>query len=54
MEHGISTLAPALIATWSLVAVAFLALGIVVYVAIRSRTRRIDLETAVQAFRSLD
>jgi hypothetical protein len=56
MEHGISTLAQGqgLIAVWALVAVAFLALGIVVYVAIRSRTRRIDLETAVQAFRSLD
>jgi hypothetical protein len=43
-----------LIAAWTLVAVAFFALGIVVYVAIRSRTRRVDLEIAVQAFRSLD
>jgi hypothetical protein len=42
------------IAAWILVAVAFVALGIVVYVAIRSRTRRVDLEKAVQAFRSLD
>jgi len=69
MEHGASTLAQglisqglifqglisqALIAAWILVAVAFFALGIVVYVAIRSRTRRVDLEKAVQAFRSLD
>jgi hypothetical protein len=43
-----------MIAAWILVAVAFVALGIVVYVAIRSRTRRVDLEKAVQAFRSLD
>jgi len=41
-------------AAWTLVAVAFFALGILVYVAIRSRTRRVDLEEAVQAFRSLD
>src|SRR5208282_4173818 len=59
MEHGVSTLAqgliaPATIAAWTLVAVAFFALGIVVYVAIRSRTRRVDLEKAVQAFRSLE
>jgi len=43
-----------LIAAWILVGVAFFALGILVYVAIRSRTRRVDLEKAVQAFRSLD
>jgi len=54
LEHGASTLAQGLIAAWTLVAVAFFALGIVVYVAIRSRTRRVDLEIAVQAFRSLD
>ena len=54
MEHGASTLAQGLIAAWTLVAVAFVALGILVYVAIRSRTRRVDLEKAVQAFRSLD
>lgn len=54
MEQGISTVAPALIAAWTLVAVAFLALGILVYVAIRSRTHRVDLEKAVQEFRSLD
>jgi hypothetical protein len=59
MEHGTATLAQALIgqamiAAWTLVVVAFFALGIVVYVAIRSRTRRVDLEIAVQAFRSLD
>ena len=54
MEHGVATLAGALIAAWTLVAVGFFALGILVYVAIRSRTRRVDLEKAVQAFRSLD
>ncbi len=59
MEHGVATLAQGLIAAWALVAVAFVALGIVVYVAVRSRTRRVDLEksgleTAVEAFRSLD
>ena len=59
MEQGASTLGQALIgqamiATWILVAVAFFALVILVYVAIRSRTRRVDLEGTVQAFRSLD
>ncbi|MBZ5613299.1 MAG: hypothetical protein LAO23_04755 [Acidobacteriia bacterium] len=64
MEPGIATLGQALIsrtmigqtliATWTLVAVAFIALVILLYVAIRSRTRRIDLEGTVQAFRSLD
>jgi hypothetical protein len=54
MEQGISTLAPALIAAWTLVAVGFFALAILVYIAIRSRTRRVDLEKSVQAFRSLD
>jgi hypothetical protein len=43
-----------IIATWTLVAVAFFALAILVYVALRSRTRPVDLEKAVQAFRSLD
>ena len=43
-----------LIAAWILVAVAFFALLILLYVAIRNRTRRVDLEKAVQAFRSLD
>lgn len=43
-----------MIAPWIFVAVAFFALGIVVYVAIRSRTRPVDLEKAFQAFRSLD
>jgi hypothetical protein len=43
-----------MIAAWSLVAVAFLALGILAYVAIRSRTRRVDLQEAAYAFRSLD
>jgi len=41
-------------AAWILVALAFFALGILVYIAIRSRTRQVDLEKAVQAFRSLD
>lgn len=59
MEQGASTLGQALIgqvpiAAWTLVTVALSALGIVVYVAIRNRTRRADLEKAVQAFRSLD
>src|ERR1700687_967445 len=59
MEHGVATLAQGLIpqgliAAWTLVAVAFLALGIVLYVAIRGRTRRVDLEGTVQAFRALD
>jgi hypothetical protein len=54
MEQGISTLTPALIAAWTLVAVGFFALAILVYIAIRSRTRRVDLEKSVQAFRSLD
>ena len=44
----------AMIAAWILVAVAFFALVILAYVAIRSRTRRADLEGTVQAFRSLD
>ncbi len=48
-----------MLAAWILVAVAFFALGILVYIAVRSRTRRLDLEKAdlekaVQAFRSLD
>jgi hypothetical protein len=54
MEQGISTITPAVIAAWILVAVAFVALAILAYVAIRSRTRRVDLEKAVLAFRSLD
>ena len=41
-----------MIAAWTLVAVAFFALGILVYVAIRRR--RVELEDAVQAFRSFD
>jgi len=43
-----------IIGAWTFVAIAFFALGILVYVAIRSRTRRLDLEKAIQAFRSLD
>ncbi len=59
MEQGVATLAQGLIAVWTLVAVAFLALGIVVYVALRTRTRglglqKADLQKAVEAFRSLD
>jgi hypothetical protein len=64
LEQGASTLGQALIgqtmidqaliATWVLVAVAFIALVILVYVAVRNRTRRVDLEETVQAFRSLD
>jgi hypothetical protein len=51
---GHALIGRAMITTWTLVAVAFLALGILVYVALRSRTRRVDLEKAVQAFRSFD
>ncbi|HKM46110.1 MAG TPA: hypothetical protein VJX69_00895 [Terriglobales bacterium] len=54
MEHGAAELAQALIAAWTLVAVAFFALGILVYVAIRGRARAVDLERAVNDFRSLD
>jgi hypothetical protein len=59
MEQGAATLAQGLIsqgliAAWTLVALACSALVILVYVAIRSRTRRVDLEETVQAFRSLD
>jgi len=54
LEQGASTLAQGLIAAWVLVAVAFLALGILVYLALRSRTRPVDLEKAASAFRSLD
>ncbi|MFY9647487.1 MAG: hypothetical protein WAK29_20070 [Terriglobales bacterium] len=59
MEYGISTLAQGLVAAWALVAVAFVALGILVYVAIGGLTRpatlkQTDLEKAVAAFRSLD
>jgi hypothetical protein len=54
LEHGVSTFAQGLIATWSLVAVAFCALGIVVYIAIRNRTRQANLEETVQVFRCLD
>jgi hypothetical protein len=43
-----------LITTRALVAVAFVALAILVYVALRSRTRVVDLEKALLAFRSLD
>jgi hypothetical protein len=59
VEQGASTITQAMISqaiigAWTFVAIAFFALGILVYVAIRSRTRRVDLEKAVQAFRSLD
>jgi len=59
LEHGTWTFAPGLIApglivAWTLVAVAFFALAILLYVAIRNRTRQVDLEKAVQAFRCLD
>jgi hypothetical protein len=43
-----------LITTRALVAVAITALAVLVYVAIRSRTRVVDLERALLAFRSLD
>ncbi|MGA7288333.1 MAG: hypothetical protein WBX02_09580, partial [Terriglobales bacterium] len=43
-----------MITAWTLVAVAFVALGILAYITIRSRTRPVDLEKALLAFRSLD
>ena len=54
MEYGVATLTQGLISAWILASVAFFAVAILVYVAIRSRTRRVDLEGTVQAFRSLD
>src|SRR5208282_209742 len=54
MEHGNAALAGAIITAWSLVGVGFCALAIVVYLALRSRTRPVPLEEAAQAFRSLD
>ncbi|MGD0211636.1 MAG: hypothetical protein ABSB87_00300 [Terriglobales bacterium] len=54
MEQGIATVAPAMIAAWTLVAVGLSALTVLVYVAIRRRTNPGDLENAVQEFRSLD
>src|ERR1700682_1494603 len=44
----------AMIAAWILVALAFFALGILVSISTPIRTRQVDLEKAVQAFRSLD
>lgn len=54
MEQGAATLSQALITAWTLVAVAFVALGILAYITIHSRTRPVDLEKALLAFRSLD
>jgi hypothetical protein len=54
VEHGASTLAQGLIASWTFVAAAFAALGILVFVAIRNRSRPVNLDEALQAFRSLD
>lgn len=54
MEQGISTFTPAIIAAWTLVAIAFLALATLAYVAIRNHARPANLEQAVQAFASLD
>ncbi len=54
MEYGVSTLTQGLISAWILAAVAFFALAILVGIAIRNRTRPVDLEGTVQAFRSLD
>ncbi len=44
----------ALLATWTLVGIALVALGVLVYLALRGRARQVDLDKAVQAFRSLD
>jgi hypothetical protein len=54
LEHGATTLAQGLITAWTLVGVACTALGVLLYAALRNRTRRVDLEKSVQAFRSLD
>lgn len=54
MEYGAASLAQGLITAWTLVAIAFSVVGILVYIAIRSRTRRVDLGKAVEAFQSLD
>lgn len=54
MEQGIATLTPPLIVAWTLVAVGFSALAILAYVAVRNRTRQVDLEKATQTFHSLD
>jgi hypothetical protein len=47
-------ISPTMITAWIFVGIAFFALLVLAYVAIRSRTRRVDLEKAFQAFRSLD
>jgi hypothetical protein len=54
LEHGAATLAQGLTTAWTLVAIAFLALGILAYVAVRNRKRRVNAEEAIQTFRSLD
>lgn len=54
MEHGAATLAQGLTAAWSLVAVSLSALLLLVSSAIRSRTRRLNLDLALQDFRALD
>jgi hypothetical protein len=54
MEQGAATLPQIVIAAWALVAVACFALGIVAYVAVRSRARQVDLEKAAHAFQSLN
>jgi hypothetical protein len=54
MESGIATVAPALIAAWGLVAASCFVLAVLGYAAVRNRTRRVDLEKSVQAFRSPD
>ena len=59
MEQGTSQFGQALIqrvpvAAWTLVATAFLVLVVVLYIAVRNRRRTVDLDKAVQMFRSLD
>lgn len=54
MEQGISTFTPAVIVTWSLVAVSLLALGTLAYSAIRNRTRQVDLQREMEAFQAPD
>jgi hypothetical protein len=54
VEYGTATLGQGSLTAWTLVAIALFALLALLFVAIRSRGRRIDLEEAVTAFRSLD
>lgn len=54
MEQGVATIIPAMSVAGILVAFALVALGTVIFVAIRNRKRAIDVEKALESFRSLD